>query len=91
LGRLLQNPAFPEFRYLESKPKIPNKNKPTKPNKTTRIRRPDQVMTPKGQFVTRLRAALALNISSRDLEVLFITNPKKYYLVSYKRESQAKS
>ena len=82
LTRLLSNPEFPEFRYLDSKSKISNKKKPTTPNKTQRVRRPDEVMTPKGHFVTRLRAALAMNISSRELERLLITKPNKFYLIS---------
>ena len=82
LIRLLSNPEFPEFRYLESKSKISNKKKPTTPNKTQRVRRPDEVMTPKGHFVTRLRAALAMDISSRELERLLITKPNKFYLIS---------
>lgn len=90
LTRLLQNPNHPEYRYSDSKPQI-SENKPTlKPNKTERVRRPDEVMTPKGHFVTKIQAALAYNISSKELEKLFISKPEKYYLIPLTRQTRAK-
>ena len=90
LTRLLQNPEHPEFRYSDSKPQISEKKPPLKPNKTNRVRRPDEVCTPKGHFVTKIKAALAHNISSKELDNLFITNPKKYYIVPLTRHTQSK-
>lgn len=90
LTRLLQNPAHPEYRYSDEKPQInPNKPQP-KPNKTERVRRPDEVMTPKGHFVTKLQAALALNISSKELEQFFVNDPENYYLIPLTRPTQRK-
>jgi hypothetical protein len=90
LTRLLQNPEHPEFRYSDSKPQIPEKKPPLKANKTERVRSPDQVVTPKGHFVTKIQADLAHNISSKELEELFVSNPNKYYLVPLTRQTRAK-
>lgn len=90
LTRLLQNPQYPEFRYSDSKPQISEKKPPLKPNKTERVRRPDQVVTPKGHFVTKIQAALAHNISSMELEKLFVTKPNKYYVIPLTRQTRAK-
>ncbi len=90
LTRLLQNPQYTEYRYSDSKPQISDKKPPLKPNKTDRVRRPDEVITPKGHFVTKIQAALAHKISSTELENFFINKPEKYYLIPLTRQTRNK-
>lgn len=90
LTRLLQNPQYPEYRYSDSKPQISDKKPPLKRNKTDRVRRPDEVITPKGHFVTKIQAALAHKISSTELENFLINIPEKYYLIPLTRQTRNK-